>query len=81
MADIDPTAPGAEAMAREVIWLRQLLWDCYAAAGADGDGEKTAPPPGVLTPDVPELALAAVRELRRDYDTALLEIDELAADQ
>ena len=51
--------------------LRQILWDIYAAAGADTDGERTAPPPGVMTPDVPELALEAVRELRADYDEDL----------
>jgi hypothetical protein len=52
----------------EVVRLRQVLWLAYTAAGADTDGEKTAPSPGVLTPDVPEAALAAVRELRQDYD-------------
>jgi hypothetical protein len=65
-----PYLPMADMKAdAEVLRLRQVLWDIYAATGADRDGEKTAPPPGVLTPDVPEAALAAVRELRQDYDS------------
>lgn len=48
--------------------LRQALWDCYGAAGADQDGDKDCPSAGVMTPDVHVLALEAVRELRRDYD-------------
>lgn len=54
--------------ATEVDRLRQILWDIYGAAGFDQDGMKTAPPVGVMHPDVPELALAAVREIREQYE-------------
>jgi len=62
------TVPGAD-----VTRLRQALWDCYRASGSDPDGDVQAPAPGVLSPDVPELALQAVRELRQDYREALRE--------
>ncbi len=54
-----------EILGLEVQRLRQVLWDIYRAAGADPDGYAEAPVPGVMTPDVPELALEAVRELRK----------------
>jgi hypothetical protein len=60
-------------IAEECAALRQALWDCYRASGSDPDGDVQAPAPGVLSPDVPELALQAVRELREDYREALRE--------
>jgi len=54
--------------------LRQALWDIYAATGADTDGQRSCPAPGVLTPDVHMLALEEVSTLRRDYTAALGEI-------
>jgi hypothetical protein len=57
-----------EIMAGAVAELRQALFDICIAAGADMDGERQCPPPGVFTPDIPQRALEAVKELRRNYD-------------
>jgi hypothetical protein len=54
--------------------LRQALWDIYAATGADTDGQRKCPAPGVLTPDIHMRALEEVCTLRRDYTAALDEI-------
>src|SRR5262245_5944241 len=63
----------------EVQRLRQILWDLYGATGSDQDGQPAAPPPGVMRPDVPELAFQAVREtlaqMSNDYDTVERERD------
>ena len=56
--------------AGEVARLRQALWDIYAACGEDTDGDTEAPAPGVWTPDIDSLALAAVRSLRQERDEA-----------
>lgn len=63
----------------EVDRLRQVCWDIYAACGEDTDGQKTAPPPGAIRPDVPELALQAVRDLRKDCYDADIEAHVTAA--
>lgn len=60
----------------EIKRLRQILWDIYSAAGEDTEGITEAAPPDVYTPDIPELALAAVLELRHDYNAALEEIPD-----
>lgn len=65
--------PAGEA---EVTRLRQILWDIYAACGEDTDGDRRAPKPGVMTPDVPELALEAVRELRRDSEAEAAQLEQ-----
>jgi len=54
--------------AGEITRLRQILWDIYALCGCDQDGDPVAAAPGVYTPDIPELAVTAVRDLREAYD-------------
>jgi hypothetical protein len=65
----DMTREFAE-VCREVNGSRQILWDILLATGFDPDGDTEVPPPGVYTPDIPELALRYVRELREDWDQA-----------
>jgi hypothetical protein len=57
----------------EIERLKQGLWDCAVAAGIDTDGNKT---PRHLKSDIVEFALNAVKDLRYDYDNALIEWDE-----
>jgi len=49
----------------EILRLRQGLWDCFAAAGGDTDGDKT---PVALTPDIVSLALDCVKDLAQSYE-------------
>ena len=65
----------ADELAGEVSRLRQALWDIYAACGEDTDGDTEAPAPGVWTPDIDTLALAAVKSLRRERDAVLQETE------
>lgn len=58
--------------------LRQTLWDCYGACGADTDGDTT---PDALVGDLGALVLNAVREARKDYDDALDSIAKLEAER
>lgn len=53
----------------EIERLRQGLWDCAIASGMDHDGDLT--PKHLASPDIVEVALREVRELRRDADEAL----------
>ena len=48
--------------------LRQALWDCYAASGADTDGDLT---PEAFVGDLGKLAVEAVEDLREDYTVVL----------
>lgn len=42
----------------------------------DAGGFQRAPKPGVMTPDVPVLALEAVRELRRDSEAEAAQLEQ-----
>jgi hypothetical protein len=53
----------------EVQRLRQGLWDCAIATGMDHDGDLT--PEHLAHPDIVELALREVREMRADYEEEL----------
>ena len=59
----------------EVVRLRQALWDAFAAAGGDTDGQPT---PEALATDIVPLMLDCVRELRAAEDESLGVIDILA---
>jgi hypothetical protein len=59
--------PDREPLA-ESARLRQILWDVHEA-----------PLPGSYQPDVPELALRAVKQLRQDYGDSLDEVDGCSA--
>lgn len=50
----------------EIERLRQGLWDCAIAAGMDHDGDLT--PASLAFPDIVDLALREVRELRLECD-------------
>lgn len=56
-----------DALRAEVERLRQGLWDCFAAAGGDTDGDAT---PAAQRSDLVALALGCVRDLRGCYDDA-----------
>lgn len=58
-----------DALRAECIKLRQALWDCYALAGADTDGDET--PDSLVSPSVPKLAKDAVQALHADYIDAI----------
>jgi hypothetical protein len=63
-----------EILRRRIQVYRNLFWQIYVLTGSDPDMDNPdgpCPPAGVYTPDLPELALDAVRELRQDYDAAL----------
>ena len=54
----------------EIERLRQGLWDCYKAAGADTDGNKT---PHAIEGDLVKICVTAVKELSNDYSEAIQE--------
>lgn len=65
-----------EILQRRIKVYRDLFWQIVVLAGQDTDTDDPAgpcPPTGVYTPDVPEWAVNAVRELRDDYEEALTE--------
>src|SRR6185369_17311120 len=47
---------------------RAFFWEIYKMMGADTMDYRSCPPPGVLIPDVPTLALDEVRELKARFD-------------
>jgi hypothetical protein len=55
----------------EIAKMREAFFAICLEAGEDMDGILEPPPPGVLTPDLPELAVKAVHELRENYNEAL----------
>ena len=74
------SADHADTLAAEVQRLRRILWECWAASGADTGLSAPDDPPGVHVPDIPELALEGVRDLRRDYSEGQAElVADLAA--
>jgi hypothetical protein len=65
-----------EILRRRIKVMRDLFWQIYMLTGADPDMDDPngpCPPEGVYTPDVPELAVDAVRELRHECDEAMAE--------
>lgn len=56
-------------LSKEIDRLRQGLWDCAITAGMDHDGDMT--PKHLASPDIVEVALREVREMRSDYEEAL----------
>lgn len=56
-----------EEASAEITRLRQGLWDCFAAAGGDTDGDRT---PVALVSDIVPLALECVKELRAELEEA-----------
>lgn len=57
-----------EKLRAECVRLRQGLWDCYAAMGADTDGDAT--PDALVFPHLSRLVLSAAKELMGDYEQA-----------
>lgn len=58
----------AAALHAECLRLRQYLWDCYAAAGSDTDGNLN---PDAVVSNLGEMAVRAVQELHTDYFEAI----------
>jgi hypothetical protein len=56
---------------KEVETLRAFLWEIYAATGCDTMDYQSAPPKGCMFPDIEEMALEAVKELRIERDKAV----------
>jgi hypothetical protein len=56
----------------EVKRLRQGIWDMATVCGMDTDGDTT--PDHMVYPDIVELGLQEVRELRSAYDEACAEL-------
>ena len=56
-------------LAAEIERLRQGLWDVCIEAGMDSDGDKT--PEHLVYPDLVDLAIEQVRELRSTYEEEL----------
>lgn len=66
-------AKGMIALQDEITKMRAAFFVICLEAGQDLDGMLEPPPPGVFTPDLPELAVQAVKELREVYDECLAE--------
>lgn len=65
-----------EILRRRIQVMRDMFWQIYVASGSDPDMDNPngpCPLEGTWTPDIPELAVMAVRELRKDYDESLTE--------
>jgi hypothetical protein len=66
---------GLRALRAERDALRERCFEIYVECGEDTDGARKLSDMGRLTPDIDELALRAVKELRGAYDEACDELN------
>ena len=59
------------ALLDEIDRLREALFECYVASGADTDGARTLGDMGRIDPPIDVLAVREVKQLRADYDEAI----------